>query len=64
MKKYAAFAYPQYYPSGGWGDFIGFVDSVEEGQALIGKDAYLDYLDLVSTETWKLAMEIHLKDRD
>ncbi len=30
MKKYLAFCWDQYYPSGGWQDFVGMFDTKEE----------------------------------
>lgn len=30
MKRYLVFAYPAYYPSGGWGDFKAAFDTAEE----------------------------------
>lgn len=34
MKRFIAFAYDQYYPGGGMGDFIGSADTLEEALAL------------------------------
>lgn len=36
MKRYLLFAYDDYYPSGGWNDFKGSFDSVEEAKSNIG----------------------------
>ncbi|WP_034299021.1 hypothetical protein [Herbaspirillum sp. RV1423] len=30
MKRYAVFAGPYYYPAGGWDDFVGFIDALDE----------------------------------
>ena len=30
MKRYLVFAYPVYYPGGGWSDFIADFDSIED----------------------------------
>lgn len=30
MKKYLAFCWDQYYPSGGWQDFVGIFDNKED----------------------------------
>lgn len=30
MKRYALFEFDQYYPSGGWSDFVNSFDSVDE----------------------------------
>lgn len=35
MKRYLLFAWDQYYPSGGWNDFIGCFDSFEEAQQFL-----------------------------
>lgn len=32
MKRYMAFAGDTYYPSGGWGDFIGDFDGLDEAR--------------------------------
>ncbi len=33
MKRFAAFSFGQYYPDGGWNDFVGTYDTLEEAQA-------------------------------
>lgn len=38
MKRYLAFAYPAYYPGGGWSDHIGSFDSSDAALAFV--DAY------------------------
>lgn len=38
MKRFLLFRWDQYYPGGGWSDFAGDFDSLEEAQA---KDAEL-----------------------
>ena len=35
MKRFALFAGSNYYPSGGWADFEGSFDSVEEAQKFV-----------------------------
>jgi len=30
MKRFAVFDYPEFYPGGGWNDFEGWYDSLEE----------------------------------
>ncbi len=32
MKRYAVFMYDNYYPSGGWHDFVEAFDSIEEAK--------------------------------
>lgn len=39
MKPYLLFAGLSYYPRGGWGDYIGSADSIDEALALIPKGA-------------------------
>jgi len=39
MKPYLVFAGEQYYPRGGWGDFVGSADTMDEALALVPKDA-------------------------
>lgn len=41
--KYLVFAYDNYYPSGGWNDFRGVFDTLEEAQALKTKLNFYDY---------------------
>lgn len=59
MKRFLVFAFDQYYPCGGWGDFGGSYDSVEaaladranwrspEGYSRSGRD----HFEIVDTET-------------
>lgn len=35
MKRYAAFAYPNFYPSGGFEDFIESFDTLDEAKAAV-----------------------------
>lgn len=57
MKRYLLFAYDQYYPRGGWGDFKDSFDSLEEAFAYglhkypDGEKRY-DWCHVVDTETW------------
>ena len=58
MKKFMLFGYDAYYPSGGWGDFMGDFDNVEDARAHIDKQkCRRDDYDLINTETkedhWK-----------
>lgn len=34
MNRYALFMYPQYYPSGGWGDYAGSFDTPENAMTV------------------------------
>lgn len=48
MKRYLLFMYDNYYPYGGWSDFKGDFDTVEEAySAAIGRG--FDYYDIVDT---------------
>lgn len=53
MKRYAVFAYPQYYPGGGWDDLFGLYES--KGKARAGamrvKGMDRDNIQLVDLET-------------
>lgn len=52
MKKLMLFGHEDYYPSGGWGDFKGDFDTVEEAQAFIDAQRHKnDTYDLIDTET-------------
>lgn len=48
MKRFLAFAYESYYPSGGKGDFIGDFDTLE---AVSSQKASNDFLDVLDTST-------------
>lgn len=54
MNRYMLFAYDQYYPSGGWNDFVGYFVEFEEaeskGKELIN-DRTKDYFDVVDSFT-------------
>jgi hypothetical protein len=50
MKRYLLFCFDGYYPSGGWGDFVGTFDTIEE--ALKNRDR--DHYQVVDTETMKV----------
>jgi hypothetical protein len=42
MKRYAVFTFENYYPGGGWNDFQGAYDSVEEADAVRGVTQIVD----------------------
>lgn len=50
MKRYLAFAYDQYYPCGGKGDFVGDFDTLEAATALPAAQEWLDVLDTAMGE--------------
>jgi len=37
-KRYLVFGYDQYYPGGGWSDFVGASDTPEGAEKLIAED--------------------------
>lgn len=56
MKRYLLFQYPDYYPGGGWQDFTGSFDSVEEARQVVLAPEYRDRPDnyeIVDTLTAK-----------
>lgn len=57
MKRYLLFAGDDYYPGGGWDDFMGSFDTIEECQAF-GTDTKrgFDWYQIVDTTTM-LALE-------
>jgi len=50
MKRYLVFAYPVYYPGGGWSDFIGDFDSIEDALAHADKSSY-ENREVIDTQT-------------
>lgn len=50
MKRYLLFMYDQYYPSGGWGDFKGSFDTLEEALAYT-PTTHLDCREVVDSHT-------------
>jgi hypothetical protein len=42
MKRYLLFTYQIYYPSGGWNDFKGSFDDIEEARGVWTNDPYRD----------------------
>jgi len=53
MKRYLLFMAETYYPSGGWEDFIGEFDTIDEAAAvIIGCDSiFHGFAQIVDTET-------------
>lgn len=53
MKRYLLFSGYYYYPNGGWSDFRGIFDTIEEcieeQEAIIG-----DWYQIVDTKTWTI----------
>ena len=56
MKRYAVFAFNDYYPVGGWDDLLGWYESIEEarlgGQNFLEK-SWRDVMYMVDLETGK-----------
>jgi len=54
MKRFLIFAFAYYYPSGGWGDFYGDTETLEEAKlAVDGMTDASGGAHVVDTETWK-----------
>jgi len=53
MKRYHVFAYPEYYPGGGWSDHVGSTDDREEaiGQADALLSRYTGGVEVIDLET-------------
>ena len=52
LKRYLLFQGETYYPDGGWNDFIGSYDSIEEAEnVLINKDAKFTWWHIVDSTT-------------
>ena len=55
MKRYLLFAGDDYYPAGGWGDFVDSYDSVAEAIAALGAgDRRYDWFHVVDSQTGKI----------
>jgi len=63
LKRFLAFGGSQYYPGGGWNDFVGDTDSAEEAIALL-RDEY-DWWNVIDTERALVvaAQQMDLGDR-
>jgi len=53
LKRYLLFAFDNYYPSGGWSDFRGDFETLEEALEA-SKGVGLDVWDIVDSETKKV----------
>ena len=52
VKRYLLFYGEAYYPIGGWNDYKGSFDTIEEAKALMEKSEWKpDWYDIVDTET-------------
>lgn len=50
MKRFALFAGMHYYPNGGWEDFRGSFDSIEETKEFIGNNDWFQIVDFTVGE--------------
>ncbi len=55
MKRFLLFSGPQYYPGGGWDDFIDSFDSLEEAQQYIADKCseWGQWSHIIDTSTWE-----------
>jgi len=56
MKRFLRFEGYDYYPSGGWGDFVGDYDTLEEARAV--ERQLWGWLHIVDTETMKVEEDL------
>ncbi len=45
LKRYLVFSFDQYYPGGGWNDFVGSYDTPTEAQEVNGMTQIVDSVD-------------------
>lgn len=57
MKRYMVFAGSWYYPDGGWKDFIGAVDTIEEGVEKAKSWDYRDWWTIVDSSNGQIVKE-------
>lgn len=50
MKRYLVFAGYEYYPRGGWGDFVGSFDDLDEAKACSPETDWLEVVDRETSE--------------
>jgi hypothetical protein len=50
MKRYLLFAFDKYYPKGGWEDFIGSFDTIEECKQLSMIERFYDEYQIIDSE--------------
>ncbi len=55
MKRYILFCFSAYYPTGGWNDFVGAYDTVEE--ALAADRSGTEFYQVVDTTTGQIVRE-------
>ena len=51
--KFAVFAFDQYYPGGGWGDFVGVRTTLEEARAL-AREQRTDCTEIVDLDSYEV----------
>ncbi len=57
MKRFVVFKFDQYYPSGGWNDFTGSFDTVEEARASIVERSHFDHAQILDSQEFKVVEE-------
>lgn len=56
MKRFLLFAYDSHYPAGGWGDFMGSFDTLDEARAAYSKpERRPDWCQVVDGQTGEIA---------
>ena len=58
VKKYLVFMFDDYYPGGGWNDFVNSFDSIEEGKKVIW-DEKQDNSQIVDSHTGEIIFQAH-----
>ena len=51
MKRFLVFSGYDYYPCGGWDDFLGAFDSIEEARAAAAKEAPSNWTQIVDLQS-------------
>lgn len=67
MKRYLLFAYPEYYPSGGFKDFRNSFNTIEEANAEYRKlriTRDVNEAHIVDCETWQIIKEFYSDEPD
>ena len=62
MKRFLVFCYNQWYPSGGWSEFVGSFGSLDEAKD-VSKKKGSDHREVVDGETENIVWEEHVTRR-
>jgi hypothetical protein len=56
MKRYLVFAFPEHYPSGGWGDFVSAHDTLKEARSVATAQSAksIDFVQIVDLEKMEI----------